>query len=50
MMILTPYNKEVNESMLALCDFDSFSAYQINLQIVFNYINKLENIIYGYTE
>ena len=50
MMILTPYNKEVNEAMLALWDFDSFSAYQINLQIVFNYINKLENIIYGYTE
>ena len=49
-VLLTPYDKEVNEAMLALWDFDSFSAYQINLQIVFNYISKLENIIYGYTE
>ena len=49
-MILTPYDKEVNEAMLALWDFDSFSAYQINFQIAFNYISKLENIIYGYTE
>ena len=49
-MILTPYDKEVNEAMLALLDFDLFSAYQANLQIVFNYIDRLESIIYGYTE
>lgn len=48
--VFTPYNKEVDEAMAALWDFDSFSAYQDNLQIVFDYIDKLEDTIYGYTE
>ena len=30
-MILTAHDKEVNEAMLALLDFDLFSAYQTNL-------------------
>lgn len=46
MMIYTPYDKEVNETLIKICEQLSTE----DLQIIVNYINKLERSIYGYTE
>lgn len=46
----TPYNKEVDEALVRLQEnFEYFDFYK-DFQIVLNYIEKLENIIYGYTD
>lgn len=41
----TPYNKEVDEAMDLLKEFDYCSGYQSEVNKVFNYIYKLEDII-----
>lgn len=46
----TPYDKEIDKVMTYLKEFDLFSIYQDNINRLFDYIYKLEETIYGYTE